>query len=58
MFLQSQDTDGKIRKILKDVLGEFKTAFLNMDLTEIAFQGEEEEEDPKDAATFQEYLAK
>ena len=58
MFLQSQDTDGKIRKILKDVLGEFKTAFLNMDLTEIAFQGAEEEEDPKEAATFQEYLAK
>ena len=43
MFLVSQDSDGKIKEILKKVLSEFNEAFMNLDLSEIAYEGEEDD---------------
>ena len=37
LFLISQDSEGKLKKVLKEVLTEFKEEFLKMDLSEIAY---------------------
>ena len=37
LFIISQDSEGKLKKVLKEVLTEFKEEFLKMDLSEIAY---------------------
>ena len=46
IFLQNQDSEGIVKGILKDVLSEFKEAFMNLDLSEIAYEDVENDPTP------------
>ena len=47
LFLISQDSEGKLKKVLKEVLTEFKEEFLKMDLSEIAYNDVENDKTTK-----------
>ena len=56
LFLVSQDTEGKIREALKNVLTEFKKEFMMMDLSDIAYT--DDSENAKESLDYQDWLRK
>tara|TARA_B110000196_G_scaffold250409_1_gene219680 strand:+ start:308 stop:1606 length:1299 start_codon:yes stop_codon:yes gene_type:complete len=46
IFLQNEDSEGIVKGILKDVLSEFREAFMNLDLSEIAYEDVENDPTP------------